>query len=293
MNDKPRKNGKSRWAIARGVCIGAVLVLGVISAIFHTGTGTLSNMGIGYVAYVCPLGALESLFGQFAFVPRALIALVAVAAVTLLVGKSFCSWVCPVPPLRRFLGGRRVEKADAEERAEAGSIAAKNYEEGVEPSHGKVDSRHIVLCGALGTTAIFGFPAFCFICPIGLTFAIVVGLVRLVGYNEPSISLLIFAVMLVLELVFLRKWCSKFCPVGALLSLISKFNKTLKPHVDEEKCLRTAEGTACGACSSVCPELTDPQSDKGIAPLSDCTRCGKCVDACPGHAISFPFFPKK
>ena len=37
----------------------------------------------------------------------------------------------------------------------------------------KLDSRHYVLGGALLSTAVFGFPVFCLVCPIGLTFATV------------------------------------------------------------------------------------------------------------------------
>ena len=284
---------RSKIAIARGVCIGVIFAIGVASAIFHTGTGNYSSFGIGYIASICPLGALEALFGRFAFVPRILIALAAVVLLTMVVGKAFCSWVCPVPPLRSFFSGKRAKRQDAEERALAAKAARTCYVEGASPERHAVDSRHLVLCGALGTTAIFGFPVFCLVCPLGLTFAIVVGLVRLIGYNEPSVTLLIAAAVLVLELVFLRKWCAKICPVGALLSLISRANKTFRPTVDTGKCLRCTSGDTCGACAAACPEQIDPQANLGAAPVFECTKCGKCADACPASAISFPLFVAK
>lgn len=296
MGEKEKVKKRLKRNTVCGIFVAAFFIAAVISAIFGTGMGTLSSMGIGVVAYLCPLGALEGLFGTFAFVPRLLLALAAVVLLAFIVGRAFCAWACPIPPLRSFLHSKKAKQADEEERAEAAAEAARHYREGTQPARkGKVDldSRHVVLCGALGLATIFGFPVFCLICPIGLTFALVVGLVRLVGFNEPSFGLLLFVGILIIELVFLRKWCSKFCPVGALLSLIGKANRTFRPHADASKCLRTTGGQLCGACAAACPEQIDPQSDLGVHSLNECTRCGKCADVCPAQALSFPLLVKK
>ncbi|WP_302961366.1 4Fe-4S binding protein [uncultured Adlercreutzia sp.] len=279
----------------RKCTLGLVFLLVVIGLLFNTGTGTLSSFGFDTIAAICPLGALESLFGTWAFVPRLIIALAAVVAIVLLVGRAFCAWVCPVPPVVGFFKTKKRREADDAERAAAGQAARACHEQGGCPSRSKagIDSRHIVLCGALGSAAIFGFPVFCLVCPIGLTFAIMLGLIRLVGFNEPSWSLVLFAAILVLEVVFLRKWCAKICPVGALLSLISRANRTLRPQIDTAKCLRSHKGDTCGVCAVSCPEHIDPHSDKGLVALHECTRCGACAEACPEGAISFPLMPKK
>ena len=285
------KKRPSKATVVRGVFLALVAAVAVASAVFGWGAGNLSAMGLGAVAYLCPLGALEGMFGSWSFVPRALIALAAVAVLAFLVGRAFCAWACPVPPLRRFFSTKKAQESDACQRAEAAKRSAEHYQQGTKPARsGKLDldSRHVVLCGALGSAAIFGFPVFCLICPIGLTFAIVVGLVRLVGFNEPSFGLLVFAAILVIELVVLRKWCAKICPVGALLSLFGKANRTLRPKANAAKCLRSTEGQLCGACANACPEHIDPQSDLGDRSLAECTRCGKCADACPSSAIAFP-----
>lgn len=151
----------------------------------------------------------------------------------------------------------------------------------------RLDSRHLVLAGSLVSAAACGFPVFCLVCPIGLTIASVIALYRFVGFNELTLSLVVFPAVIVLELVVLRKWCHRFCPVGALLSLISSFgSKMTRPRVDHDRCLR-AESEPCTACASVCPEHIDPVADLGRRPLSECTRCGRCADACPHDAISF------
>jgi len=288
------ENRKLKPSVIRGCTIGAVFVVVAIGLAFHTGTGTLSSMGIGIVASICPLGALESFFGTWAFVPRAVIVLVVVIVAVFLVGESFCSWICPVPPLRQFLKTRKVKDADQADREEAAHVALENYQTGSSVERPKiiVDSRHWVLLGALASTAIFGFPVFCLICPIGLTFATFIALWQLFQLSEATWSLLVFPAILAVELVVMRKWCHKICPLGALFSLISTRNKTFRPQVDETKCLRHVEDAPCDQCERACPEFIDPNSDLGIRPIAECTRCNRCAETCPAGAISFPFLAK-
>lgn len=82
-------------------------------------TGTLCSVGYDAIAYICPLGALETIFGSWAFVPRVLICLAVVVIVALVFGKAFCSWVCPVAPLSDLLRGRKAREKDECERTQA------------------------------------------------------------------------------------------------------------------------------------------------------------------------------
>lgn len=145
----------------------------------------------------------------------------------------------------------------------------------------QLDSRHAVLVGTLASAAVFGFPVFCLICPVGLTFATIIGLWNLVQFNEPSWALIIFPIILVAEVTVLRKWCSKICPISALVSLLSNLNVTLRPRVKADVCLRS-RGVDCHSCVDACPEQLDPHSGR----IPECSKCGKCVEACPAKAIS-------
>ncbi len=145
----------------------------------------------------------------------------------------------------------------------------------------RLDSRHAVLVGTLASAAVFGFPVFCLICPVGLTFATIIGLWNLVQFNEPTWALVIFPIILIAEVTVLRKWCSKICPISALVSLLSNLNVTLRPRVKADACLRS-RGVDCHACVDACPEQLDPHSRR----IPECSKCGKCVEACPAKAIS-------
>ena len=294
----------------------------VVGLCVHTGFGTYSSAGLGFVASICPLGALEGLLGAWAFVPRLVIGLVAMVLLVFVFGRAFCGWLCPVPPLTSFFKTKKRKQAEEARNEELGEAAYERYalaagkpadggneaelaadggaDDGanaeasaIQETKARLDSRHLVLCGALGSAAIFGFPVFCLICPIGLSCAFLVLLMRLVGIGELSWGLLVFPVVVVLELTLLRDYCAKICPVSALMSLIARANRTFRPKADTGKCLRDVDHAKCHACATACPVHIDPRANLGAVAVDECMRCGRCAQACPKDAISFPALPKK
>jgi ferredoxin-type protein NapH len=152
-----------------------------------------------------------------------------------------------------------------------------------------IDARHFVLGGSLLSAAIFGFPVFCLICPIGLSFASILLIIRLFGNGDVTWSLIVVPLLLIIEVVVFRKWCSKLCPLSAFMSLVGKFNRTFKPTIDDTACIETAQGRSCGICGKSCPEGIDPRHpDLSTAAWSECTKCRECVDACPSKALHMP-----
>ncbi|MFR0869160.1 MAG: 4Fe-4S binding protein, partial [Adlercreutzia sp.] len=101
------------------------------------------------------VGAVEAAIASRTIVPPLLIGLVIVAVLVALAGRAFCAWGCPVPLLRRVFGIKE-RKADKPTPAER---------------DGANDSRNWVLGATVLTTAAFGFPVFCLICPVGLSVA--------------------------------------------------------------------------------------------------------------------------
>lgn len=277
----------------RGWVVFALVVgLTTLSLAFNTGTGTLSALGVGHAAALCPVGALESFLGARQLTLHGVFCLGVTVLVTLAVGKAFCAWACPVPWLRRFFRpGSKQDCAVADEAPSKPAIANAQHIP-LPPVGGKrdgyrIDGRHVVLGGALASSLVFGFPVFCLVCPVGLSFATLIALWRLVGLNETTWDLVVFLAILLVEVVLLRKWCTRLCPISALLSLVSRANRTLRPHVGEA-CVR-AHGKDCRACVQACPEQLDPHTKR----IPECSKCNACAEACPAQAISLKLFGAK
>ena len=134
---------------------------------------------------------------------------------------------------------------------------------------------------------------FCLICPIGLTFATIVLVMRLFAFGDVAWGVILVPALLLAEVVFFRKWCSKFCPISALMSLVGKANRTFVPAIDNAKCRESAQGTSCEACAAVCPQGINVRHPEAGMSFSECTKCRACVEACPTRAITMPFLPKK
>lgn len=261
----------------------AVLAVAGIAYAVNAGLGTLSAFGWEDIALICPLGALGTMLATKMVIPRAVVSLVFAVAAIVLLGRAFCGWICPVPVAGKLRDVFKKPQADASKHAgcaHCGHCAPQN-------------SRHLVLGGALLSAAVFGFPVFCLICPIGLSFALVFALIALFGNGDVSWSVVAIPVLLALEVVFFRKWCSHICPISALMSLVGKANRTFLPSVDESKCVETSKDAKCGRCAAVCETGIDPRHPELGADFSECTRCMECVDGCPGSAISIEFLPGK
>jgi ferredoxin-type protein NapH len=268
----------------------------ILGAVGSAGTGSLSAFGAKNISAICPLGYLETALAGQAIMPRLLISFLVIAGLTALVGRVFCGWICPIPLVRSLLlnkadEGRQffINSSSLDGVLRDGEIPKASCSQTGSSVEKHSFSGLTILSVTLASSAICGFPVFCLVCPIGLCFATVFALIRLLNFNEPTLDLIVFPAVIIVELVFLKKWCSKWCPVGALLSLFSRFNRSLVPTVDRSRCLEESRNTRCRLCRDACSFDIDIKHGRGTGDISECTKCRDCATNCPVHAIQFPW----
>ena len=178
---------------------------------------------------------------------------------TLLGGRTWCSWVCPinmVADLSAWLR-RRLHIKDR-------IILNRNV-------------RYTVLALSLILSVITGVAAFEWVSPISmfhreLIFGVGMGWMAVIG-------------VFIFDLLVLRDgWCGHLCPLGAFYALIGKM-APVRILFDSPSC------THCGECARVCPE---PQvmnlikaTEAGMIASGECTNCGRCITVCPEETLCF------
>jgi polyferredoxin len=208
-------------------------------------------------------------------------ALVLLAA-TVLFGRFFCGWLCPV--------GMLVEATDDALRARK----RRRFH------HPRV--KYWVLVAVL-VAALFGTHLFWFLDPMPLatrTYATVfdgfgrniyneaVPLLRQVGLQVRPVPQRPFALELLTGLMFVfvllgallgrRTWCRTLCPLGALLAVVGRFS--LWRRRADEAC------NSCGQCVSSCPMHAIPDDAPLQTRQAECIQCYECVPACQRAANS-------
>lgn len=192
--------------------------------------------------------------------PAAVVIFLTVLAVSLLLRRSFCSWICPVATLSEcswksgFHFFRRNIKA---------------------PTWLDVALRGIKY-----------LLLFFFIYSIVLmmdTYALKafiesdyhkVADVRLLDFflHISPLALAVILVLLVGSLVLRNPFCRYLCPYGALLGLVAVLSP-LRVTRDRERCV------SCGVCSQVCPVSIDVMHKKSVN-SPECIGCWRCISHC-------------
>lgn len=96
----------------RLMSMGVITLLVVIGGAAGAGTGTLSSFGWKTIHIVCPLGYLETALAGRDFIPGLLICFLIITGLTILMGRFFCGWICPVPLVRKLFTNKVDESND-------------------------------------------------------------------------------------------------------------------------------------------------------------------------------------
>ncbi|MBN1784487.1 MAG: 4Fe-4S binding protein [Candidatus Bathyarchaeota archaeon] len=262
-----------------------------------------------------PFGGLQVLVsGQVGrtFLIQTVVAVLFFVALTVIFGNVFCSWVCPVGTLidsfdkgiEKFfpnLEAKRVQRwtRRKERKSEKSKLGCP-----VCPLH-KVSGlwAHGILASAVIGSAVFKFPVFCAVCPIGIVSRGLVHFKSMMSITQVWMVwwLEMLAVPIVATLLSLREkryWCKRICPVGAFLGLIGSLNPFIKPRVKDDRCImkgcpEDCKGSKLDICM-LCRSMDDNKCEK-VCPvdidlvnhgsLARCTKCMECYIVCDYDAI--------
>jgi len=193
--------------------------------------------------------------------PAGLVIFTAALALSLLLKKSFCGWVCPVGTLSELLGtaGRGV----------TGRLLTP-------PRWLDVPLRSLkyALLGFFLWIVVVKMPAANIREWLQTDYWKIADLKMLGFFRHPTaLASAIFGTLAALSLVTRNFWCRYLCPYGALLGLLSS-GAVVKIQRDEERC------THCHRCTKNCPALL-PVENLGRVRSPECLGCLTCVSGCP------------
>lgn len=178
---------------------------------------------------------------------------------SLIGGRAFCSWVCPVnmvSDLAHWLRNKYKIKND-----ENDFPINRNF-------------RYWVLGLSLVLSALLGIAAFEAISPISMMHR---GIIFGFGFGWTFI----LAIFLLDTFLLKDAWCGHICPLGAFYSLTAKF-RVLKVAHDHENC------TNCMKCKVICSEkqvLDIIGKESGVIASGECTNCAACIEVCADDAL--------
>ncbi|MEM2910087.1 MAG: 4Fe-4S binding protein [Nitrososphaerota archaeon] len=233
--------------------------------------GTVCSFTANGFAPIEPLGGLQIIFSNMTtFNTRILLMVLSGIAIfvitTILFGKAWCAWACPVGSVVELVGYAFSKAKLVPYTRRKNRVAPKN-------SLLNKNIKHAVLGGVLGSAIISRNPAWCSVCPIG-TICRGSAAGGLVAVAET----VIVGGVVASSLYENRFFCRFLCPVSSLLTIISKLNPFFKPIVKRGSCKE------CGICDKICPEGIPLYKEKELA---ECTKCLVCYSKCPQNGVTF------
>ncbi len=265
----------------------------------YTGSDELGG-GEHFLFHLDPLAGAAAMLGarQFivAFVPA-----LAILALTMVWGRFFCGWICPLGTLLDYF--HRLTRPIARRTNRLFQI----------PNRTRA-IKYVLLIAVL-ISAVFAFPLVGWVDPFallvrGLTFwadpALFRGVDTMIGWLgdgdtaekfQPAIqfvrkhllpfnamtfqlvgvSAALLASIFFLEFVARRFWCRYVCPAGAIFGLFSRRSAV--------KRLPAVVCKTCGRCATDC-RMNALDATTGLSP-EECTLCMDCVSYCPTGVVQF------
>ena len=199
--------------------------------------------------------------GEINFIhPAAVIIFVTVILISLLLRRSFCSWICPVAVISEctWKGGFRLLRRNPRLPAWL-DVALRSL-------------KYLLLVFFVYSIAVAMPPAA--LIRFILSDYHKIADMRLMNFFlhiAPLASGIILA-LVALSVVLRNPFCRYLCPYGALLGLVATLSP-LRVTRNLERCV------SCGVCNQVCPTHIDVMHKMSVA-SPECIACWRCISHC-------------
>jgi ferredoxin-type protein NapH len=185
-------------------------------------------------------------------------------AVSLLVGKAWCSWAC-------FFGGWEDGCSRITRKAR------------VKLNPKMIWSSFAVFILVILTSIEFATPTYCiFLCPFKACSEFAEVSTPLVIIQTIIFAVLFSGLVIILPMLTKKRTqCITLCPFGAFQALVDRINPFCI-RIDTDNCAN------CKKCMNACPvmSISEKSIQKGsVGPT--CVKCGKCIDICPKKCMHF------
>jgi len=264
---------------------------------------------VTYIRLVIQVIALASLFYFFTFTVPLLYVLIGLLAVTIVLGRLYCGWICPLGFIMDLT--IMLRKAFKVHYRNLSDNLNKRLHQAryaillvflflpiavwlIQPPPGLSVAvlETQLLAGPFRPYSVLIDPMIPFVVPwtsaslsifqINLTFPYVQEFYGYLGQNIGQFIAIAFIGLTLFGSFFIRRFWCRFCPTGISLAVVNRFKgfkwaPTLHLEKDEEKC------TKCGVCKRVCQlQVTEVYDKKGgKIDTSMCMLCLRCVEMCP------------
>ena len=262
------------------IVLAAIFLLG-LTWLFLDFTGT-AHVWLGWMAKTQALEAILALN---------VLVIVLLAVLTLIFGRIYCSVICPLGILQDIFGwlGKKGKKLPYSYSPEMRWLR-----------YGMLAVMVVAFLAGIGSLVQLLAPYSAFGRIVTLIFQPLwqLGNNVLAGIAEradsyafysvdvwlKSLPVLIIAVATLVLLVVLawrggRTYCNTICPVGTLLSFLSRFS-WLRIQIDTDKCHNCS--LCARNCKASCIDFKNHRID-----YSRCVVCGDCIDKCKSNALSY------
>jgi len=260
---KQRKGRIRNTLLARRLTQLGFAVVIIVAAVRHQLEPTAGTSAS--VDALCPFGAMETLVTWLTtgtlisrIHPSNLVLGGALLAATLLAGNAFCGWICPLGSIQDLVWrlGRWLHLPELRVPARLDT----------QLRWGRFAMLAVVIWFSVSTAKLWFADYDPYLAIFGLDWLFNPGGLAVVG-------IVIAAVVLIGSSLVNRLWCRYLCPLGGVLSVVSRFS-FLRIRRNQDAC------TDCTLCDRPCPVGLQVSTSSPVV-SADCIGCLDCVATCP------------